>query len=106
MAETINSSAKCLLRFEFKKLGHSVIAFYGIELDFSTKGVFPFNSRLASLFRPRASSHLYTILYLHSICSLTAISVQSLYNGRAAFISLTNYLTINLITDRIPVWLI
>lgn len=94
MAETINSSAKCLLRFEFKKLGHSVIAFYGIELDFSTKGVFPFNSRLASLFRPRASS------------SLTAISVQSLYNGRAAFISLTNYLTINLITDRIPVWLI
>lgn len=62
MAETINSSAKCLLRFEFKKLGHSVIAFYGIELDFSTKGVFPFNSRLASLFRPRASS-----LYIPSI---------------------------------------
>lgn len=104
MAETINSSAKCLLRFEFKKLGHSVIAFYGIELDFSTKGVFPFNSRLASLFRPRASSHLYTIYTC--ICSLTAISVQSLYNGRAAFISLINYLTINLITDRIPAWLI
>lgn len=34
------------------------------------------------------------------------VCVQSLYNGRAAFISLTNYLTINLITDRIPVRLI
>lgn len=72
MAETINSSAKCLLRFEFKKLGHSVIAFYGIELDFSTKGVFPFNSRLASLFRPRASSHLYTIY----TCTAYAVELQ------------------------------